>query len=154
LKITEEVKMLYLSVLLVLVALLITLIYLKLSKKVTPDDASLHDRDTAEHPKLSRKATQIPGTMIELIESRFSALKRLGKFMAGLGWVAMGLSIVAGFVAIWDSGGVGATIGILIMIGGTLSGIVTVAMGQTVQCLVAIEYNTRLVASKPMPGRD
>ncbi|MCX6600961.1 MAG: hypothetical protein NT025_05295 [bacterium] len=85
--------------------------------------------------------------------SRFQTLYGLGRFMAGLGWVVAVLSIFFGIgaMASGELGGAGILIGLLIIFGGALYGIIIVALGQTMQCLVAIESNTRATASNLTP---
>jgi hypothetical protein len=76
--------------------------------------------------------------------NRLDVLSDLGKFMAVFGWVAVGLSFLIGIVSISNfAQGMGrqaaVIMGFLVIILGSLSGIMMAAMGHIIQLLVNSE---------------
>ncbi len=78
----------------------------------------------------------------------FRSLLGLGRFMSGVGWVAVGIGAIVfsiGLVVVCSSGR-GAAFGGVAVVGGALLGILgflVVACGQVMSCFVTIERNTR-----------
>jgi len=80
---------------------------------------------------------------------RFAALDALGKFMSGLGWIVLAIDIVAGLFLFARSP---SPYALLATLGGVIASVLVVAAGQAIQCLVAIERNTRgTLPSYPVP---
>jgi hypothetical protein len=81
-------------------------------------------------------------------DDRFKTLDRLGKFVAGMGWVIGVLGSIIGLMMMvtvsgYSGRGIGVFTGLLVIASSIITGLLVVAAGQTMQCFVAIEKNTR-----------
>ncbi|NQS99184.1 MAG: hypothetical protein HQ591_12090 [candidate division Zixibacteria bacterium] len=75
--------------------------------------------------------------------NKFKTTDALGNFIAGIGWVLIGLAVIIAIIAGGSSGGdSGLLVGIIVFILGGVIGILVVVQGQLLQIMVAIERNT------------
>lgn len=73
--------------------------------------------------------------------SRFSSLKSIGQFISVVGWILFGAAILGIFVSFNEA----KEIRIFIILGSVISlinGLLVVAIGQLITCIVSIEFNT------------
>ena len=86
---------------------------------------------------------------------RFKTLEGIGKFMAIVGWIIVAISVIAALVMASSKSGFGGSMvlgGLVIGVLGSVQGLLIVGIGQLIQCVVAIEWNTRRVANKAELG--
>jgi uncharacterized Zn finger protein (UPF0148 family) len=87
-------------------------------------------------------------------EQKFNALRRFGKFIAGCGWVLIGLSVVCALLTIGAGElngmmvsrmmeGMARVSGFFASVFAAMLGLMMVVIGQQASCFAAIERNTR-----------
>ena len=90
------------------------------------------------------------------MRNRLNVLNDLGKFMAAFGWVAVGLSMLIGIVAMATlaegmARQLAIVMGFLVIILGSLSGILVAAVGHVMQVLVGMERSSHTEETLQLP---
>ncbi|PIS27843.1 MAG: hypothetical protein COT43_08455 [Candidatus Marinimicrobia bacterium CG08_land_8_20_14_0_20_45_22] len=81
------------------------------------------------------------------IEHRFETLVTTGKITSFIGWIITGIGLLALLVGLlYLAQGDSATVTLISGVIGVITGIMWIAIGQSISCFVAIEENTRKTA--------
>ena len=91
---------------------------------------------------------------LPLLEHSFGTLLTLAKVVAGVGWALVVFGVFSLLAGVGGGDSLEAGLGVAFGIAFVASGVLTVALGQLLRCVVSIERNTRVLAQLALERRD